>query len=196
MEVSIEGSIGSGKSSLIDGLKRVFACAVEPEPVDQWAPLLEKFYRDPKRWGFTLQTQILTSFMSRPKCTGLKVIERSPASCRYVFGELLHEEGNLDEIEWNVFQELYDRSREQLQVPKICIWVDAPAEVCFDRACKRGRNAETSLTLEYLCKLEAKYSQFASGNHFDQVHRIDGRLSAHEVLDSAVAYLASEFRKS
>ncbi|GAQ92947.1 hypothetical protein KFL_012170030 [Klebsormidium nitens] len=113
---------------------------------------------------------------------------------RFVFGELLHEDGTLDPEEWALFRQLYDRSTQQLEVPKICIWVDTPAEVCFERARKRGREAETPLTLAYLKKLEAKYHDFLSSEeaHFDEVYRIDGRQSAREVLRAAAAVVASK----
>lgn len=187
MEISIEGSIGSGKSSLIDGLKEILGCSTELEPVDEWTPLLQRYYQKPERWGFAMQTRILTSFMSRPKCTGLKLIERSPVSCRYVFGELLHEEGILDDQEWHLFQQLYDKSKQQLDVPKACIFVDTPAGICFERATKRGREAESPLTLDYLKKLEAKYHDFVAQNaHFEVVYCIDGTKSADEVLKEAV----------
>lgn len=88
--------------------------------------------------------------MSRRECAGLKLIEGSPASCRYVPGYLLHEEDILEDLEWRIFHELYDRSKEQLAIPFACIFVDTPAAGCFERASKRGRDAEALLTLAYL----------------------------------------------
>ena len=62
--ISIEGNIGVGKSSFIDILKNNFDCEVVPEPVQMWLNIkddntnkniLQTFYDDITRWGYTFQ---------------------------------------------------------------------------------------------------------------------------------------------
>lgn len=48
--VSLEGNIGCGKSSVLKRLaEEPFRFPVVPEPVEEWWPLLQRFYDDPRR---------------------------------------------------------------------------------------------------------------------------------------------------
>ena len=72
---SIEGNIGSGKSTFLALIQRTFPhIHVMPEPVAEWQNiytndgdkklnLLEKYYEDPHRWAFTFQTNAILSRM-------------------------------------------------------------------------------------------------------------------------------------
>ncbi len=60
--VSIEGNLGAGKSTLLSFLN----VDTIKQPVDLWenvggVNILEKYYDDPKRWGFTFQLNALHS---------------------------------------------------------------------------------------------------------------------------------------
>lgn len=131
--------------------------------------------------------------MSKGSSREMTVVERSPASCRYVFGELLHGDGIIDEVEWGVFQKLYDQSAGQFtSTPKVCIFIHTPVSICFERALERGREAEATLSLSYLEKLKAKYLKFIDiqrGHklHFEAVYTIDGARSKEEVLEAVIS---------
>ena len=75
---SIEGNIGSGKSTFLSLIQnRIPNIHVMPEPVAEWQNievhngdgttkklnLLEKYYQDPQRWAFTFQTNAILSRM-------------------------------------------------------------------------------------------------------------------------------------
>ena len=61
--ISIEGNIGSGKSSVIKELKKYKQFYYLEEPVDSWTnnkddngkTILDLFYRDNTRWAYTFQ---------------------------------------------------------------------------------------------------------------------------------------------
>ena len=64
---SIEGNIGSGKSTIIERLKERYPQFIYlPEPVDEWnkikdnsgVTILEKFYNDKKRYSFSFQMMV------------------------------------------------------------------------------------------------------------------------------------------
>ena len=68
---TIEGNIGAGKTTILNIIGKNFddVTFVE-EPVSQWQNLggenlLEKFYQDPERWGFTFE---FYSMLSKIKC--------------------------------------------------------------------------------------------------------------------------------
>lgn len=69
--VSLEGNVGAGKSTLFNLIKREFPEAFFlEEPLEAWQcvagdpslNMLEKFYEDPVRWGYTFQ---LLAYQSR-----------------------------------------------------------------------------------------------------------------------------------
>ena len=75
--LSIEGNIGSGKSTIIDYLKKKYnkdninnEIVFLPEPVDEWETIkdeenntiLQKFYADQKKYSFTFQ---IMAYISR-----------------------------------------------------------------------------------------------------------------------------------
>ena len=69
--ISIEGNIGSGKSTILKIIRESFPeLAILDEPLTEWQNvgenkdinLLGLYYQDPKRWGFTFQ---IYAFMSR-----------------------------------------------------------------------------------------------------------------------------------
>lgn len=70
--ISIEGNIGSGKSSILRIIRKHFPeLRILEEPLEEWEKvgdanvnLLGLYYENPKRWGFTFQ---IYAFMSRLK---------------------------------------------------------------------------------------------------------------------------------
>lgn len=67
---SIEGNIGSGKSTFLQLLQsHVPQIQVIPEPVAEWQKisdkfnLLEEYYKKPDRWAFTFQINAVLSRM-------------------------------------------------------------------------------------------------------------------------------------
>ena len=69
--ISIEGNIGSGKSTILKIIRERFtSLQILDEPLAEWQNigekkninLLEMYYKDSKRWGFTFQ---IFAFMSR-----------------------------------------------------------------------------------------------------------------------------------
>lgn len=93
--ISVEGNIGAGKSTYLRILKEELKVPFElvPEPVNQWEKignnnknvnLLELFYKDPKKWGYTFQSYCFYSRLKawteiKKRCTENKlyIFERS-----------------------------------------------------------------------------------------------------------------------
>ena len=72
--LSIEGNVGSGKSTFLEELKKYYAnnknVVILPEPVDVWdsikdvngITMLEKFYADQEKYAFSFQ---MMAYISR-----------------------------------------------------------------------------------------------------------------------------------
>lgn len=165
----IEGNIGSGKSTLCRMLEEENQkIEVIPEPVDAWKAcvddvssknLLQCYYEDQYRWGFTFQLYgLLTRMEDIMKEMGegkeLRFVERSIYSYKHVFARSLYEAGKMTPLEWKMYEGWFDwLSQEKfgtLHQAKGYIYLRANCKTSYDRMVKRERSEEKALPLEYL----------------------------------------------
>ena len=196
--VIVEGNIGAGKSTLLRSLEKSkfveFEHVVVQEPVDAWQQLkdgsgrsiFEKFYEDRKKYAFVFQTFILTTQVQNiikavtehPD----KVIfcERSFFTGKHVFARGLYENGTFEEIEWMVYNHLFDFMTSELKVhiDGIMYLRAEPAE-CLQRVGKRGRPEETSITEDFLSKLHDVHDEWI-GNSKHRCLVIDGNKNMND----------------
>ena len=145
---ALEGNIGAGKTTMMKIIGQYFT-SVEfvEEPVSQWQNLggmnlLDAFYSDPERWGFSFE---FYSMLSKIKALlnaansdkPVIVIERSILSNR-VFMDLSHELGKLEEIEYSMLMNTYHFYLQHVY-PQLSgiIYLDTPVDECIKRITKR-----------------------------------------------------------
>ncbi|AGE53569.1 kinase protein [Acanthocystis turfacea Chlorella virus GM0701.1] len=162
--ISIEGLMGTGKSTVLAALKeRGFK--VVTEPVKKWT-FLQKFYDDPRKYSLALQIQILLTFAEQEFPEDEVVfVERSPAVSRYVFANMLRSEGLMTDEATNVYSELYEKL--ELWKPDGYIFLDAPVDTCLKRQESRGDSY--NITRQYMTNLEKYYNIFFKYNTRDIV---------------------------
>jgi len=188
MRIAIEGNIGSGKS---DALAAVAAAlphvAVFPEPVEEWAELLDLFYAAPSDWAFAFSLKVLLGF--RPAAGAERCVsERSPLACRHVFTQLLYNEASLNHHEWELFKEYCDALAWH---PDVILYIDTPIDVCLARIQHRGRAAEKSVDDRYLRRVEFQYANMLRFVDVPVV-RFDGTLPPHELHAKIVEEVARQ----
>jgi len=172
MIFSIGGQIGVGKSTIIEKIKTVLDNKnffYLSEPVEQWKSItdkdginpLEHFYKNPKQYAFNFQILAfitrLTQLQNAKKQKNepeFIFTERSLEEDKYVFAELLHEEGFINEIEFRSYSLWFE---SQAVLPDFNIFLKASPEVCFERIKNRNRPEELTITLDYLKSLDKKY---------------------------------------
>lgn len=121
--ISIEGNIGSGKSTILKVIRENFPeLTILDEPLSDWQNvgekkninLLEMYYKDQTRWGFTFQ---IYAFMSRLNKwmeysqmvgRGIRISERSLLSDRKIFASIMRDTNILDEAEHSIYLQFYD----------------------------------------------------------------------------------------
>ena len=146
------------------------------EPVDQWQRvaagenLLERFYKDTKRWAYTFQSYaFITRVMEQQKKAaeskqGLQILERSVYSDRYCFAKNCFEMGTMSPLEWSLYQEWFDWLIENyVQKPQGFIYLRTSPEKSYERLKKRARSEEKVVPLEYLTLLHDKHEQWLIG---------------------------------
>lgn len=165
----IEGNIGSGKSTLCRMLEEENQkIEVIPEPVDAWKScvdnvsgknLLQSYYEDQHRWGFTFQLYGLLTRMEdimkeMNEGKELRFVERSIYSYKHVFARSLYEAGKMNPLEWKMYENWFEwLSQEKfgtLHQAKGYIYLRANCKTSYDRMVKRERSEEKALPLEYL----------------------------------------------
>ena len=165
--ISIEGNIGVGKSSFIDILKNNFDCEVVPEPVQMWLNIkddntnkniLQTFYDDITRWGYTFQNvACITRMMSiedtvRNTNKPYVFLDRSLGTDKNVFELMLYNNGNLNSLEHNIYNlwiNFYDKYVRKNSIKKI-IYLQSTPETCQQRIKIRGRQEEANIDIKYL----------------------------------------------
>ena len=176
MRISVEGNIGCGKSRLLADLARDWR--VQCEPVEEWRDILPLFYANRQRWALAMNARALLSFADVPDSEPV-VVERSPLSCKEVFGRMHKNEGVLSEKEWQLLSDLYERVS---WVPDVIIYLCCPPATCLERVQRRGRDGEQDVTHDYLAKL-----QFA---HLTMLRWYEGEMHAVDATQDAATVTA------
>ncbi len=193
--ITIEGNIAAGKSTLGKKLEQTGKFAFLPEPVSEWQEgfegnLLEMFYRDQKRWGFTFQ---MAAFCTRAKTWDevLKktdhsrvVMERSIYSDRYIFAKNCYEQGLINATEWSIYERLWAWLQEKWCIePDAIIYINTDPLLCHERIANRERREEASIPLDYLYQLHRAHEDWLGGR--SDVIEIDGQphIDRNELLE-------------
>jgi len=181
---ALEGNIGAGKTTMMKIIGQYFT-SVEfvEEPVSQWQNLggmnlLDAFYSDPERWGFSFE---FYSMLSKIKALlnaansdkPVIVIERSILSNK-VFMDLSHELGKLEEIEYTMLMNTYHFYLQHVY-PQLSgiIYLDTPVDECIKRITKRNRGEECTIERSYLQCIKEKMDQLCNSSTMNVI-RIDG----------------------
>lgn len=209
--VSIEGNIAAGKSTFLDILKKEMDFVVVPEPVSKWqhivseeeamtgsqisgGNLLQLFYDEPSRWGFTFQTYAFISRMRSQlqplsffrKSNALKKIkatqktiqptvqffERSIYSDRYCFALNCFESGKFSNVEWDAYCDSHTWLTQSFAGLRLdgMVYLRTEPETCFSRLQKRGRCEESGVPLDYLETVHDKHETWlVDGEYTDPV---------------------------
>ncbi len=161
--ISIDGGIAVGKSTLCDLLAEA-GYVVFREGADdreRWAPALERFYQNPHQGAFALQVAILCDMRAIYDKIGtigdmqkVVFVERSPLSARDIFLENSYAMGHIHEVDMAVYNRLEKHVGWE---PNHVISLETSPEVAFQRMRKRGRDAETSVSLDYIRDIHTRY---------------------------------------
>jgi len=177
--ISIEGNIGSGKSTLVDELKKRFddeTIAFLSEPVDVWreikdqdgVDLLTNFYKNQEKFSFHFQ---MAAYISRiaaitklheNKKIKLIIVERSIWTDKNVFAKMLFDDGKISTLEYNIYLKWFDEFSKLIN-HSLNIYIKTKPEVAFERVTKRNRSGET-IPFEYLKKCHNYHDDWLSSN--------------------------------
>ena len=110
--------------------------------------------------AFITKQKIIESYL---KNSDIKTIisERSVYTDRECFAKQLFEEGNIDILEWNLYNNWYNwlTNKAPIKLSGI-IYLKCEPEICYNRIKKRNRNEESIIPMEYLEKIHEKHENW------------------------------------
>ncbi|XP_026729063.1 deoxynucleoside kinase-like [Trichoplusia ni] len=172
--VSIEGNIGSGKSTCINFFDKYPNVEKHGEPLNEWRNvsghnLLGLVYSDMNKWTFPFQhyvhltrLKIQTSPPSNPDIT-VKMFERSVQNSRHCFVENAKKQNFLQDAEYQTLLAWYDYTEKSLDVSlDLIVYLKTTPEIVWQRMVQRGRAEESEVPLEYLKQVHEAYEIWLS----------------------------------
>jgi deoxyadenosine/deoxycytidine kinase len=203
--VSIDGNIGSGKSTLMANLREHYNNNVDvvflKEPVDEWAEIkdengitiLEKFYENSEKYSFSFQMmayisrlKVLKDAVKNIKPTSKKTIlisERSLYTDKMVFAKMLYDSKKIEHINYQIYLNWFYTFAEEFPVHKV-IYVKTEPEKCHSRIVKRAREGENLIPLEYLKNCDDYHDNMINLSSSDCICKsqliLDGNVDIYE----------------
>jgi deoxyadenosine/deoxycytidine kinase len=171
--ISIDGNIGSGKSTLIADMKKQLKnnknIIFLQEPVKDWISLtddendniLNKFYKDKNRWAYIFQNfafitraKIMLdainenkySYFQEPKVI---ITERSVETDKNVFAKMLFEDKNMTDLEFKVYNEWYNYLYPEIKVNNV-VYLRTLPQTAYERMSNRSRKEESTVPKDYI----------------------------------------------
>jgi deoxyadenosine/deoxycytidine kinase len=178
--IAIEGNIGVGKTTLLEYLKKnkIFKniSIFVPEPVDMWTRfvdvngknILDNFYADKTRWGFTFQSLVYYTRMIRmieeitKSNKSIVFLDRSLGTDKNVFEKMLFDDKIISRLEhalYNMWDRFYEKYIAHTSKKNI-IYLKCDPIIAYSRIQRRGRIEEKNINIEYLIKLHQYHNEW------------------------------------
>ena len=218
MIFSIEGNIGSGKSTLVEYLKNNLKCINDyniiylQEPVDVWNTIidpksgkniLEKYYSDQKKYAFSFQmmayitrlSQIKKTIKENPKNT-IIITERCLYTDYNIFAKMLHDSGNIEDIEYSIYCKWFNEFIESALISGF-IYVKTTPETCLNRIHSRNRIGE-NIQLDYLTNCHNYHNNWLNYNyHTNDINLLEldgGPLHSEILIDKITEFIVNSLK--
>jgi len=157
--IVIEGPIGVGKTTLAEHLADEFG-AWFLHDTETRNPYLETFYRHPKDVALHTQLHFLISRLEVLQNPAVAHPTQPIVSDFLLDKDRLFAELTLDEHEWWMYTQLYERLAAGCRQPDLVIYLQAPLERLIQRIERRGVRHERRIDSHYLEQLIALYERF------------------------------------
>ena len=198
--IAISGTIGAGKSSMVEFLTQRYDIKPFFEPNEE-NPYLEDFYDDMKAWSFPSQIYFLTAKFRlhlELDAYGSNVIQdRTIWEDAEIFAENLYQQGNMDERDYRTYRHLYESIRTQIQPPDLMIYLRCPIRAVRKRIASRGREMEQNIPPAYLRRLHKLYETWISSYSLsplviipsNKLDYVTDLVDCHDILTAIEKYL-------
>ena len=163
MHIAIAGNIGAGKTTLTRLLAKNFGWTAQFEDVEK-NPYLDDFYNDMEKWAFNLQIYFLGSRFGQIKEireSGKDIIQdRTIHEDAHIFASNLHDMGLLMTRDYENYLTVFNLMNSFVAAPDLMIYLQASIPTLVKQIHMRGREYESSISIDYLNRINEKYESW------------------------------------
>lgn len=176
MHVAIAGNIGAGKTTLTKLLAKHYKWKAQYEEVLE-NPYLEDFYNKMDRWSFNLQVYFLNKRFRQIleiRKSGKDIIQdRTIYEDAHIFAPNLHAMGLMTTRDFDNYKSLFEMMESVTEAPDLLIYLRSSVPNLVDQIQKRGRDYESSISIDYLSRLNERYEAWIHGYKNGKILIID-----------------------
>jgi len=187
--IAVEGNIGSGKTSLSKLISSDFNTKLMLERfIDN--PFLAKFYENPKDFAFKLEMSFLADRYQQTSedLSQLNFFSQNIISDYDIHKSLIFSKINLNSDEYNLYRKLFYSLYRSIVKPDLIIFLNQTIENLKTNIKKRGRDYESTISADYLKKINQSYSEFFKSRPDLNVKFID--VSEMDFVKNRLDYLS------
>ena len=165
MHIAIARNIGAGKTSLTELLAKHYNWEPHYEDVID-NPYLDDFYNHMERWSFNLQVYFLKSrfeqLLSFKENNKTVIQDRTIYEDAHIFAPNLNAMGLMNQRDFNNYKGIFELMESLIQGPDLLIYLRSSIPNLVNKIHKRGREYESSISIDYLSRLNERYEAWIS----------------------------------
>lgn len=124
-------------------------------------PFLDKFYKNPKRYGFQIQIFfLLRRYQHSLDLNQMGLFKRTVISDYLFDKDRIFARANLDDSEFWLYEQLFQLLKKRLKPPDLVIFLQAKTEVLLERIRNRDVEYERSISHKYLNEINQAFNEF------------------------------------
>ena len=159
--ITIDGNIGSGKSTILENLQKNYNQVVSFEPIQEWEPYLENMYKNNSgHFDFQLKVYLDRAFI-QAKSNSILYMERSPKFTYETFIKVYKD--NLTQQDNSILEYLYEnvdhKYNKNVVEPVIYIYLQSSPTICYNRIKQRDRESEKTIDFNLIQLLHSKHEE-------------------------------------
>lgn len=152
--ITIDGNIGSGKTSVLNYLHKYYKYPIDLEPIEEWQDYLDNMYqKNENTFNFQIRIWLDRCWIQNKNDDNFIIIERSPLFIKNVFIELALEKKLISEDEYSILINLHNKTNN-LWNNNIYIYLRSNPDSCINRIKKRNRKSEDYITYDYIKQID------------------------------------------
>jgi len=187
--ISIDGNIGSGKSTILKHLRDRLTAnknyVFVDEPVKEWSKIeyegitiLEKFYGNTEKYSFSFQMMAYITRLNMLKNAvkenpnAIIITERCLYTDKFVFAKMLYDQKQINPYEYQIYNKWFDEFISDLPEHKFFFIKSDPFN-SKERINKRKRAGESNISIEYLASCEDYHLEMYNQHSQNTIKVID-----------------------
>lgn len=159
--ISIEGTIGAGKTSLASKIAQDFNAKLILEGFDD-NPFLPKFYKNADKYAFPLELSFLAERYQQlsDQLSKQDLFKNFTISDYFINKSLIFAQKTLQDDVFGLYAKLFHIINSSLPKPDLFVYLYMTVDRLQENIKKRGRDYEQDIENEYLEKIQRGYFEF------------------------------------